>query len=157
MSNLITHAEREFKAIGYIPVSEDQEDGPNLWIQENVLELLRVFGKQGHSGSSAPYCIEVFSRLAKFEPLSPLTGEEWEWMEVADGVYQNIRCSHVFKNASRFEGQAYDLHGRVFQEPSGCCYTSSDSCVPITFPYRPFREKPHLLRLGGKRLNIAVT
>ena len=39
MSNFINHAKREFLAVGYIPLDQDQEDGPNKWIQENILEL----------------------------------------------------------------------------------------------------------------------
>lgn len=139
MSNLVEHAKREFLALGYMPI-EEEEDGPNKWIQENVLELLRVFSEQGHSGSSAPYCVGMFKKLAMFEPLGPLTGEDHEWSEVSDGVFQNKHCSHVFKQADRFNGQAYDLNGRVFREPNGCCYTKNGSCVPVTFPYTPTTE-----------------
>lgn len=134
------HAIREFKAAGYTPLNQPQEDGPNKWMQENVLELIRVFSKQGHSGFSAPYCIETFRKLANFEPLVPLQGTDDEWNEVREGVFQNNRCSHVFKQADRFDGQAYDLNGRIFREPGGSCYTSFESCVPITFPYTPTRE-----------------
>lgn len=139
MSALRNHALREFAAIGYKPMDQE-EDGPNKWIQQNVLALLDMFSEQGHSGMSAPYCIEYFRKLAAFEPLAPLTGVDSEWNEVGDGVRQNNRCSHVFKQADRFNGQAYDLQGRIFREPSGICYTSRDSMVPITFPYTPTRE-----------------
>lgn len=139
MSNLIEHAKREFAAMGYKPV-EQCEDDPDKWIQEGVLALLQVFSEQGHSGSSAPYAIQCFTKLAAFEPLGPLTGADDEWANVADGVYQNKRCGHVFKQADRFDGQAYDLDGKVFREPSGACYTGRDSMVPITFPYTPKRE-----------------
>lgn len=136
-SNDELHAMREFKAVGYIPLDQPQEDGPDKWMQENVLELLRVFAKQGHSGLSAPHCIEMFHKLAMFEPLCPLQGTDDEWNEVGDGHWQNNRCSHVFKDA---DGRAYDIHGRVFREPDGCCYTSYGSRVYITFPYTPTRE-----------------
>jgi hypothetical protein len=139
MSNLVEHAKREFLALGYKPINEE-EDGPNKWIQQNVMELLRVFSEQGHSGSSAPYCVGVFEKLAMFEPLGPLTGEDHEWHEASDGVFQNKRCSHVFKQADRFNGQAYDTQGRVFRDPNGGSYTSGDSCVPVTFPYTPTTE-----------------
>lgn len=139
MSSLVEHAKREFLALGYKPIDEE-EDGPNKWIQENVLELLRVFSEQGHSGSSAPYCVGMFKKLAMYEPLGPLTGEDNEWHEVGDGVFQNTRCSHVFKQADRFDGQAYDINGRIFREPNGACYTSSESRVPVTFPYTPKSE-----------------
>lgn len=136
-SNLVTFARRELVAAGMDP--DSKEDGPNKWIAENVLELVRVFAEQGHSGSSAPYCIRLFSTLAAFEPWGPLKGDDSEWMEVGEGVFQNLRCSHVFKQADRFDGQAYDLDGRIFREPSGACYTSHESMVPITFPYTPTR------------------
>ena len=138
MSYYKDFAEQELKLLGYN--LEEQDDGPNKWIVENVLELLEVFSKQGHSGSSAGYCIDVFNKLARFEPLSPLTGEDWEWMNVGGGSFQNIRCGHVFKNNERFNGQPYDIDGKIFIEPDGASYTSRDSCVPITFPYTPKAE-----------------
>lgn len=140
-SNLVSHAKREFLAIGYIPLDKPQGDGPNKWIQEAVLELLQTFANQGHSGFSAPYCINTFKTLAMFEPLCPLTGEDSEWNEVSDGTFQNNRCSHVFKSKDRFDGQAYDIQGKVFvEENDGGSYTGHDSHVPITFPYTPVTE-----------------
>ena len=133
-SNYLKHARREFLAMGYTPPEKDQEDGPNKWIQENVLDLLCLFASQGHSGSSAPYCINVFSKMANFEPTVPLTGEDSEWNEVGTGCWQNTRCGHVFKEA---DGRAYDIQGIVFREPNGVCYTSGNSRVFIDFPYTP--------------------
>lgn len=134
MSNLIDHAKIELQAIGYDP--NDQEDGPNKWIQENILELLEVFSKQGHSGSSAPYCINLFTKLARFEPLCPLTGEDSEWTEVSAKLFQNKRCGHVFKE----NGQAYDSQGKIFRDPDGSCWSNGESRVPVTFPYTPHTE-----------------
>lgn len=105
-----------------------------------ILELLDVFSNQGHSGFSANYVINAFNKLARFEPLAALTGADDEWTEVSDGVFQNNRCSHVFKQADRFDGKAYDLNGRIFREPDGSCYTGRDSMVPIVFPYTPTSE-----------------
>lgn len=82
------HACRELKALGYIPLDQEQEDGPNKWIQESVLELLDVFSRKGHSGMSAPYCVGMFEKLALHKPLSPLTGEESEWDDVGEGMYR---------------------------------------------------------------------
>jgi hypothetical protein len=139
-SNLIAHAKREFKAAGYKPIAECEDD-PNKWIQENVLELLEVFEKQGHSGFSAGYCREVFMKLAAFQPLAPLSGKDDEWVDVSSysgqPMWQNNRCSHVFKEA---DGRPYDMDGRIFREPDGGCYTNRDSRVYIEFPYTPKRE-----------------
>lgn len=135
MSNLIEHAKREFFRLGY-KKPEDDEEGPNRWIQENVLELLKVFSDQGHSGMSAPFCISYFEKLVKFEPLSPLQGTDDEWIEVANNLWQNTRCSHVFKD----DKKAYDIEGKIFREPDGVCYTSAESRVDVTFPYTPKSE-----------------
>lgn len=148
-SHTLTHAELEFKALGYIPLSEEQEDGPNKWIQENVMELLKVFANQGHSGSSAPFCVDYFEKLAMHKPLTPLTGEDWEWVEVGTNVFQNKRLSKVFKQPDRFDGQAYDIEGKIFWnwytskvtgEKFKSFFSSGDSFVPIEFPYTPNTE-----------------
>ena len=123
-------------------------------ICEHVLKLLEVFADEGHSGSSAPYAIDLFKKLAMFEPIVPLTGEDWEWTEVTSGGFQNKRCSRVFKQADRFNGQAYDIDAIVFydwytDEKTGekykSHYTCRESVVPITFPYTPkteYKERP---------------
>ena len=64
-----------------------------------------------------------------------MTGAPEEWVKVGPGVFQNRRCSHVFKE----DGRTYDSEGRGFREPDGTCYTSFESRVPIEFPYTPER------------------
>lgn len=132
--NYQSHARREFVAAGYDP---EEKSGPNFWIQENVLDMLRVMSMQGHSGSSAPFLSNYFNKLSRFEPLTPLKGDESEWVEVGPQVWQNARLSSVFKDA---DGRAYRYDGRVFREPDGCCFTSGESRVYIEFPYTPTRE-----------------
>lgn len=138
----------EFRAAGWCDENGKFDDEMQEAICNHVLKLLEVFSDEGHSGSSAPYAINVFKTLAMFEPLVPLTGEDWEWNEVHDGVFQNKRCSHVFKQADRFDGQAYDIDGIIFYDwytdedgnKSKSYFTGRDSCVPITFPYTPTKE-----------------
>ena len=81
MSNLIEHAKRELKLAGYIPLDQEQEDGPNKWIQENILELLKVFSEQRHSGASASYAINLFKELASFGILTPIT-KSWSLISI---------------------------------------------------------------------------
>lgn len=149
MSNLHAHALMEFKAAGWLDGTGAYRDEMQAAICEHVLTLLKVFADEGHSGSTAPYAVNMFKKLAMFEPLVPLTGEDWEWHEASEGVFQNKRCSRVFKQADRFNGQAYDIDGRVFYEwytdkETGekykSHYTSRDSFVPVTFPYTPSTE-----------------
>jgi hypothetical protein len=152
MSNYKTHAEREFRAAGWMDTDGKFNDDMQEMICKHVLKLLDVFDGEGHSGSSAPCAISMFEKLAKFEPLIPLQGTDDEWNEVSEGVFQNNRCSHVFKSEKEFGGQAYDLDAVVFWEwyvdtdgeRSKTHFTSSDSRQPITFPYTPkteYREK----------------
>lgn len=157
MSNLNKHALMEFRAAGWLNEDGSYKDEMQAAICEHVLTLLKVFSDEGHSGSSAPYAINLFKKLAMFDPIVPLTGEDWEWHETGHGCLQNKRCSHVFKQADRFDGQAYDIQGKVFYEwrerpldedEEGypgmrhfkSSYTSKDSHVLITFPYTPITE-----------------
>ena len=143
MSNLESHAKMEFRAAGWLDDNGNYMDEMQGMICDHVLKLLEVFNDEGHSGTSAPYAIRLFSRLASFEPLVPLTGEDWEWNDTGRGVFQNKRASHVFKD----ESGAYDINGKVFwewckpyegrepQEPYKSYYTCRESRVPVTFPY----------------------
>lgn len=123
-SNYYRHAIQEFKALGYIPPNEEQEDGPNKWIQENVLELLEVLSKQGHSGTSIHFLVNYFSKLALFEPLSPImcTDDEWTKLDyMCESPFQNKRLSSVFKDG--VNGKPYYLNAIVWREENGSCFT----------------------------------
>jgi hypothetical protein len=129
---LETFAKDELERAGLF--SPDSDYGGML--ADAVMKLITVFADEGHSGASAAMAVSLFQRLARFEPLTPLTGEDDEWNEVSEGVFQSRRCPHVFKE----NGEAYNIRGRVFREPNGACFTSSESRVPITFPYTPHTE-----------------
>ena len=137
--SLLAHAESELEMAGYR--ADDLEDGPNKWMRANVLDLLRLFAEQGHSGHSAPYCIDLFDRLARYQPLGPLTGADEEWNDVSEmstePMWQNNRCSRVFKGT---DGRAYDIEGKVFRDPDGACFTNFESRIYVTFPYTPTTE-----------------
>ena len=87
-------------------------------MRKHILYMVKEFGKEDHSGYSASYAINLLNKLLRFEPLSPLSGDDSEWNEVGHGVFQNKRCFHVFKDA---DGKAYDSNGRGY----------------IKFPYVP--------------------
>ena len=141
MSNMLKWAEAELKLAGYD--INDPEDGPNRWLAEGTLELLKVFSEQDHSGMSAPYAVALFEKLASWKPIAPLTGKSDEWMEVSADVWQNKRCSTVFKDE---DGRPYWMDGRVFWEwysspdidegkPYKSYYTGRESRVFIEFPW----------------------
>jgi hypothetical protein len=128
--SLLAHAERELPYIGDDPMGRSMANC--------LRELVLVFGTQGHSGFSASYARQTLDKLLDFKPISPLTGADEEWF---DHGYckQNKRCSSVFVQAGRFNGQPYDIDAVVFREPSGACFSGQGSHQPITFPYTPKR------------------
>ena len=141
MSNLIFHAKNELDAIG---MGEDSTE-INLSMRNHLLNMVTEFSKEGHSGFSASYAISLLSKLLNFEPLCPLTGEDSEWVEVAEvsgyPLYHNKREGRVFKE----QGVAYDISGIVFydllEDSDGKDYksyfTNGNSRVNVTFPYTP--------------------
>lgn len=148
MSNLHKHALMEFKAAGWLDDNGEYCDEMQGMICDHVLKLIDVFADEGHSGSTAPYAINMFKTLAMYEPIVPLTGEDWEWTLLDYGVdpkWQNKRCGRVFKDA---DGRAYDIDGVVFYDwytdEDGKKYksyfTGKDSRVYVTFPYTPTTE-----------------
>ena len=142
MSNLLSHAMDELDRIG---MTEDSTVEMNVMMRKHVLHMMQEFANEGHSGFSASYAIGILTKLLDFKPLSPLTGEGDEWVDVRDygpePHYQNKRRSSVFKNAN---GSCYDIDGKVFwewyvDEETGehtkSYFTNADSRVPVTFPY----------------------
>jgi hypothetical protein len=125
------YLDREYTALGHD--IKNLPDGPDLWLYNSLKEMLEVFGNQGFSGSSAGMAVSMFGRLAMFEPLSPLTGEDDEWNKIGPDEYQNKRCSSIFKKF----GSAYNIEGIIFRDKDGHTYINSDSRVYVTFPCMP--------------------
>lgn len=147
MSNLMHHAAKELKLLG---MTEDSSDEMTSGMTKDILELIEVFSKQGHSGFSAEYCISVFSKLARYEALSDLTGDDDEWNDVGsvDGntLFQNNRASNVFKEVTQ-DGdlvKSYQIDRYVFREPDGATYTRGGEFGSIylinEWPYSPTHE-----------------
>jgi hypothetical protein len=109
MSNLVKHAEKELKLAGLFDKDSDY-DG---MLGNAVLELVKVFSKQGHSGFSAHQTLKIFNIVANYNPLTPIGTTKDEWMDVAEmtadgkGMWQNKRRGTTF---SRDGGKTwYDI------------------------------------------------
>lgn len=76
--SLVEHAETELKIAGLFDGDSDYEG----MLGESVLELVKVFAGQGHSGYSAMMTVDLLSRLLKYEPLGPLTDNPSEWNHI---------------------------------------------------------------------------
>jgi hypothetical protein len=134
--SLESHAERELKLAGIH--EKDADYGGMLY--EAVMELVRVFAAQGHSGSSASRTIDLFSKVAGYKNLIPITGADHEWNDVGNDMLQNNRVSSVFKEKST--GRAYYLDAIVWRTPNGGAWSGKASGVSSrqyirSFPFIP--------------------
>lgn len=130
LMSLIAHMETEFKVAEWPGDCEMQQ-----LACDNIRELMEVFSNQGHSGSSAPYVLNVFSKLASFETISPLYGTDDEWCQVSEvdkPLYQNKRDVTVFKDGKNEDAYCIDVIS--FRDKNGCVY-SSGTKVPVEFPW----------------------
>lgn len=95
-----------------------------------MIEILERFFQQWDSGGAVYVAAPVLQRLIAGKCLSPLTGEDDEWVDHGEGVFQNKRVGSVFKDP-RFHGgkSAYDL-----DNPAG-------PRAAISFPYWPERAE----------------
>jgi hypothetical protein len=94
--SLIKHAKRELELAGLFDKDSDY-DGE---IGKAVMQLIRVFSKQGHSGFSAGMTLSIFNKVASYKTLTPITGNPEEWMNVSEvsgePMWQSTRCPSVF-------------------------------------------------------------
>jgi len=138
-SNFIMHAEREFKRAGYEPLDSEQENGPNKWIQENVMELLQVFASQGHSGSSAPFCVNMFQKLASYKLLGPVnSAEEFDFRDEEGRSRQSKTISAVFQD----ERGEYYIDAVVLNTKTGGWHGNAEHLgiprhIYIKYPFTP--------------------
>lgn len=98
-SNLTDHAECELRRAGLF----DDDSDYNGMIGKAVMALIKVFAEQGHSGFSAPMVVQLFTKVANYDTLTPITSDPEEWTDIADmcdgeKLWQNKRCSRMFSN-----------------------------------------------------------
>jgi hypothetical protein len=117
MMSIIERARCELEAINF------GEDDIRV-----MIEVMEKFFSQWNSGGAVSVAAPILARLIAGKPLTPLTGEDSEWM-IHDfdntGIYaQNIRCTSVMKDTK--DGPAFDVDLGEASEK-----------VTITFPYMP--------------------
>jgi len=131
-SDFRQHFEREWEIL--FPQPDEMQD----MMKEHLLDMVCLFAMEGHSGFSANYAISFIPKILNFEPLSPLTGEDDEWIDHGEGNFQNKRCSKVFKGGRQEE--PYVLDAYIWGTKETGYYTNRHSHKSITFPYMP--EEP---------------
>lgn len=148
--SLIEFAQKELELIETNCKDKDELEGQKL-INKNIMQVIKTFSEQGHSGFSANYALNILDKLLRYVPLTPLTGDDDEWTELNYGddiSYQNKRCPSVFKDKN---GNAYNCEGKVFSNDEGrSWYTNKDSRVSIEFPY-VVPMKPEYVIIDNKK------
>lgn len=116
--SIIEQAEIELKTINF-----GEEDSMVM------VDILKRFFAQWDSGGGVFVAATVLQRLIAGKPLSPLTGADDEWIDRSEmssnPMFQNRRCSTVFKHGPGGGGLAYDID------------VPGVSKHPVTFPYWP--------------------
>lgn len=105
--SLVEHAKYELGRAGLMDRDSDY-DGR---LGRAALEIVKVFADQGHSGMSAMATIDIVTKLMAFKPLTPITSDPDEWIDVSEQsgypFWQNKRRSTSF---SRDGGKTwYDI------------------------------------------------
>ena len=101
-SNLVMHAEHELRRAGMFDKNADYGG----MIAEAVMKLVKTRAKEGHSGMSHSWTLQVFNLVANYKTLTPITNLPGEWSEVGkdmmpDGdktCWQNRRRSSLFSH-----------------------------------------------------------
>lgn len=143
------YAIREFEYAGWLKDGKYDDDMQEMMCNQ-VLELLDLFAEHGHSGSSAPYAINLFTKLAKFEPIVPIQGTD-EWTVVENDMFQHKRLSSVFKHGEL--GTPYYIEAIIWKDERGICFTGSvegiKSRQSISFPFLPKRIYIDVIKKDG--------
>lgn len=139
-SELVSFARKELEML----FSKNEQDNENTRIQkiinDDILEIINVFSKQGHSGFSESYAIGMLKRLLEYKPILPLTGDESEWNDcgLSDDndekvVYQNKRCPAVFKCLNKRTGNSESTYidKYAFSDNGGLTWFASNRVMHL--------------------------
>lgn len=120
-------------------------------INQHILKIVELFCKGQYSGFSAGYVINILEHLLEYMPLSPLSGNDYEWKDVSDlipNTEQNKRCSKVFRH-NHDNSTAYMINAKYFTDDYISWFTTEESVIPVTFPF--IVPKAEYIRLGKEK------
>ena len=99
IAGLVEHAKKELELAGLFDKDSDYEG----MVGKAVMDLMKCFSNQGHSGFSASMVMDIFGRLGKYKTLSPVTDDPDDWQDVSDfgggekkKMWQCKRCPSLF-------------------------------------------------------------
>ena len=134
--SLVEYAQDELKRAGWFDKDSDYAGlvGPA------VIEMMKQFAEEGHSGYSAHLVLGIFERLASYRPLTPL-----------DNPTKNYEYHDVSEHSGTAPGTTLQSTRKssVFSEDGGKTWYDIDVRVPkwkrlfgvrrayVSFPYMP--------------------
>jgi hypothetical protein len=114
-SNLYQHAKRELELAGV------EKDIYGQMLPNAILEIVRTFAKQGHSGMSAAYSLHLLDKLLRYEHLTPITDNPEDWMNVSEYLPGTWQCRRNPALFSADGGKTYyhvDKHTEIMTAES---------------------------------------
>jgi hypothetical protein len=129
--NLELHAREELRRAGLLSPDSDYDGA----IGESVIELVKVFAAQGHSGQSAHMTLEVFNRVAGYKLLSPLGNptQTKEYVEHQPDMWQSTRDPAVFSSDQGKTWYHLDTHRTRWQRVLAWLRSKTGAPIPITW------------------------
>ena len=136
--------------------TDDEAKNMQKVINKDILDIIKLFSEQGHSGFSAHYSMNILKRLMDYKPLSAITDDESEWTKLdydEDLAYQCKRCPSLFKDKN---GRVYNVEGRVFSDDNGhTWYTNGNSRIYVELPYT-VPDKPEYVVIDNMQQRNAI-
>lgn len=133
-------AENELHRAGLFDKDSDY-DG---MLGDSVLGLVSHFAAQGHSGFSARYASHLFGQLVERRPLTPLTDDSDEWMEISEEMMGRPGCWQSRRMPSAFSTDGGKTYYDV-NEPLTWWRRALEGVARLLRFYRPwqFAKKYH--------------
>lgn len=90
MGNLVTYAQRELELAN----CEEPE-------RTAIVEMVQIFEDVSDSGGQAAAVISIIEKLLRFQPLTPLTSDPSDWMQVAGPTDDYPNAEEVWQSRRR--------------------------------------------------------
>lgn len=110
---------------------------------KDLFDVLKITFSSGMDDAWIDKFNDLLQRTFAQEPLEPIEDVQSDWMEVGTGVYQNKRCSALFKRDGvvTFQGGSVLMEFYKDYDGIGTYLSGSVPNEPVTFPFDPFTHE----------------
>lgn len=138
---LVDYARSEFAVAASHRDKSQFTDDMMPWIdriESSVIKMLEILDELPTEDRSRWLAMSLFGRLSTNQVITPLTGDESEWVDCdMDNLRKNRRAPFVFLRA---DGSAFDARAVVRLAGDGSMRPESVEPRDISFPYMPKQE-----------------